>query len=84
MVATMRIVTVIEVTEDVFENVSVSVPEYGLELSSEAVTTTPFDGGAVVVVVVVDVVVVDVGVVVVDEVGVDPPTSAPAQALAEL
>jgi hypothetical protein len=83
-------VTDIDVTEDVFENVNVSVPEYVLELSSDAETRTPFDGAVVVVVdvvvVVVDVdVVVDVGMGDVDVVvGVEPLAFAPAHALAEL
>ena len=84
-------VTNIVVTEDVFENVNVSVPEYALELSSEAKTWTPFDGSVVVVVVGVVgvVVVVDDGVVVVVVVVVDddvvvPPVFAPAHAFAEL
>jgi hypothetical protein len=85
VVCMMRIVTVIEVTEDTFENVNVSVPVYPLELSLEVATWTPFDGD-VVVVVVGNVVVVDVGVVVVVVVvdGLNPPVFAPAQALAEL
>jgi hypothetical protein len=86
-------VTNIVVTEDVFENVNVSVPEYALELSSEAKTWTPFDGSVVVVVVGVVVVVVGVVVVVddgvvvvvvVDDDVVVPPVFAPAHAFAEL